>query len=250
MRPPAPQTEFDAKTESLGSWASADGMNIQEKCKMSENLYDAMVNMREKEALETAELLLKEGTDALSILDTCTEAVETVGKRFEEGRYFLPELMLAGEMLKQISDRVKPHVTVERVARKKGRVLMGTVEGDIHDIGKDMVVFLLEVSGFEVLDIGINAPPSKFVESIKAFDPQVVGMSCLLTLAYEAMKETVDAIREAGLRDNVKIMLGGGQISEDIRKYSGADAIGRDAVAGVNLANQWIAGQVARESPR
>ncbi len=209
---------------------------------MSEDLFDAMVNMREKEALETAERLLKEGTDALSILDTCTEAMETVGKRFEEGKYFLPELMLAGEMLKQISEMVKPHMTVERVTEKKGRVLIGTVEGDIHDIGKDMLVFLLDVNGFEVLDIGIDAPPAKFVDAIKDFKPSVVGMSCLLTLAYEAMKETVDAIREAGFRDDVKIMLGGGQISEDIREYAGADAIGQDAIAGVNLANKWIVG--------
>ena len=209
---------------------------------MSDNLYDAMVNMREEEALESAEALLKEGTEGLSILDTCTNAMETVGKRFEEGKYFLPELMLAGEMLKQISDRVKPNITVKRLTEKKGRVLIGTVEGDIHDIGKDMVVFLLEVNGFEVMDIGIDAPPAKFVESIKAFDPQVVGMSCLLTLAYESMKATVDAIREAGLRDNLKIMLGGGQINEDIRKYSRADAIGKDAMAGVKLANQWIVG--------
>ena len=207
---------------------------------MSDELFDAMVHMRENEALEITKKFLKAGADAFRILDTCTEAMENIGKRFEEGKYFLPELMLAGEMLKQISELVKPHMEGERVTEKKGRVLVGTVEGDIHDIGKDMVVFLLEVNGYEVLDIGIDAPPEKFVTGIKEFQPEVVGLSGLLTLAYDSMKNTVDAIREAGLRDQVKIMLGGGQISENIREFSGADAVGKDAMAGVTLAKKWI----------
>lgn len=207
---------------------------------MSDNLFNAMVHMRENESLETTKELLKAGTDVFTILDTCTKAMENIGKRFEEGKYFLPELMLAGEILKQISELVKPHIKEERVTEKKGRVLVGTVEGDIHDIGKDMVVFLLDVNGYEVLDIGIDAPPDEFVKGIREFEPQVVGMSGLLTLAYDSMKNTVDAIREAGLRDQVKIMLGGGQISEDIMEFSGADAIGRDAIAGVNLTKKWI----------
>ncbi len=207
---------------------------------MSDELFDAMIHMRENEALEITKEYLKTGVDAFRILDICTEAMEDIGKRFEEGKYFLPELMLAGEMLKQISELVKPHMQGERVTKKKGRVLMGTVEGDIHDIGKDMVVFLLEVNGYEVLDIGIDAPPEKFVNGVKEFKPKVVGMSALLTLAYDSMKNTVDAIREAGLRGQVKIMIGGGQISENIREYSGADAVGKDAMAGVNLAKKWI----------
>ena len=165
---------------------------------MSDELFNAMVHMKEQDALEITKDLLHAGVDAFGILDTCTEAMEKIGKRFEEGKYFLPELMMAGEMLKQISELVKPHIKEERVAEKKGRVLMGTVKGDIHDIGKDMVVFLLEVNGFEVMDIGIDAPPEKFVNGIKEFQPKVVGMSGLLTLAYDSMKNTIDAIREAG----------------------------------------------------
>jgi len=207
---------------------------------MSDELFDAMVNMRENEALKTTRVLLEAGEDALSILATCTKAMETVGKRFEEGKYFLPELMLAGEMLMQISELVKPHMKGEMITEKKGRVLIGTVEGDIHDIGKDMVVFLLEVNGYEVLDIGIDAPTEKFVTGIKEFEPQVVGMSGLLTLAYDSMKNTVEAIEKAGLRDKVKIMLGGGQISEKVRDYAGADAFGKDAMDGVSLTKKWI----------
>ena len=207
---------------------------------MSEKLVDAMVNMREQEALEIAKDLLDGDVDPIKILDDCTQAMESVGKRFEAGEYFLPELMMSGEMLKQISDMVKPKLKGEMPRQKKGKVLMGTVEGDIHDIGKDIVTFLLDVNGFEVHDIGIDVSPSKFIKEIKAFQPQVVGMSGLLTLAYNSMQNSVQAIEEAGLRDDIKIMIGGGQMSEKVREYAGADAYGKDAMEGVSLVKRWI----------
>jgi 5-methyltetrahydrofolate--homocysteine methyltransferase len=117
---------------------------------------------------------------------------------------------------------------------------MGTVKGDIHDIGKNMVTFLLETNGFDVLDIGIDQSPDEFVEAIKSFKPQVVGMSGLLTLAFDSMRATVQAIQKAGLRDRVRIMIGGGQVTEKVKEYTGADAYGADAVAGIRLAKQWI----------
>ena len=168
--------------------------------------------------------------------------METVGKRFETNEYFLPQLMLAGEMVRQISEMVKPEMKGEvgsARSERVGKVLMGTVKGDIHDIGKNIVCFMLEVNGFEVRDIGIDVPPGKFVEAIKHFEPQVVGMSCLLTLGYDSMKETVQAIKGAGLRDEVKIMIGGAQVSEKVREYAGADAHGEDAIAAVRLAKKW-----------
>jgi methanogenic corrinoid protein MtbC1 len=210
---------------------------------MSDNLIDAMSTMREQEALDIARALLDGDEDPLKILDDCSQAMEIVGRRFEEGKYFLPELMLAGDMLKQVSEMVKPKLHGESNSGKRGKVLMGTVEGDIHDIGKDIVTFLLEVNGFEVRDIGIDVSPSTFVEEIKAFQPQVVGMSGLLTLAYDSMKRTVQAIEEVGLRDTVKIMIGGGQMSEKVRVYAGADAFGNDAMEGIALAKEWIGAQ-------
>lgn len=207
---------------------------------MSEKLIDAMTKMKEKEALEIAGSLMEGGSDPVDVLNSCTEAMEIIGKKFEAGEYFLPELMMAGEMMSQISEMVKPELKGEQASGKKGKVLMGTVEGDIHDIGKDMVTFLLDTNGFEVRDIGIDAPPSKFIDAIKEFEPRVVGMSGLLTLAYDSMKRTVEAIQEAGLRDKVKIMIGGGQITEKVMEYTGADAYGKDAVEGVNLVRKWI----------
>jgi trimethylamine corrinoid protein len=204
-----------------------------------ESLVQALVEMQEKEALVQARQLLQEGADPLVILEACSTAMETVGARFENGEYFLPHLMMAGEMLKQISDMINLLVRRDRNGAGRGRVLMGTVEGDLHDIGKNIVIFLLEANGFEVRDIGIDQPPEKFVKAIREFDPQIVGMSGLLTLAFESMRKTVQAIEAAGLRDKVRIMIGGGQVTEKVRAYSGADAWGPDAVAGVRLAKAW-----------
>jgi len=210
---------------------------------MSEKLVDAIGNMREKEALEIAKALVDGDENPVKILDYCSKAMEKVGSRFEAGEYFLPELMLAGEMLRQISEIIKPKLKGEVTLEKRGKVLMGTVEGDIHDIGKDIVSFLLDVNAFEVRDIGVDVPPGRFVEEIKEFQPQVVGMSGFLSLAYDSMKNTVQAIEEAGLRDSVKIMIGGGQMNERVRAYAGADAFGKDAMEGVTLAKKWILGE-------
>jgi methanogenic corrinoid protein MtbC1 len=206
---------------------------------MSEKLVNAIADMREQEALELVKEMVEGGSGPMAILDTAREAMAIVGQRYDEGKYFLPELMMAGEILSQITDIVKPELAKMPEIKRVGKVLIGTVEGDIHDIGKDIVTFMLDVNGFEVLDLGVNVPPQKFVEAIGDFEPQVVGLSGFLTLAFDAMKATVDAIKEAGLRDGVKIMIGGGQVNETIQEYVDADAYGRDAMAGVSLAKKW-----------
>jgi len=209
---------------------------------MPGKLVDAIANMKEKEALEIAKGLLESGENPMNILNLTKEAMEIVGKRFEKGEYFLPELMMAGEMLRQISGMVKPLLKGGPETKRLGKVIIGTVEGDIHDIGKDIVVFMLDVNGFEVLDLGIDVPAQKFVDAVKQSKSKVIGLSGFLTLAFESMKETVDAIKKAGLRDDVKIMIGGGQIDEQIRSFAGADAYGKDAMEAVELAKSWIGG--------
>jgi len=210
---------------------------------MTESLIHALVEMQEAEALQKAKQLLDEGTDPVNILEACSKAMETVGKRFEQGEYFLPHLIMAGVMLKKIYETIKPLIKEEKTEAGKGRVLMGTVKGDIHDIGKNIVIFLLEVNGFEVRDIGIDQPPENFLEAIREFQPGVVGMSGLLTLAFDSMKKTVRAIEDAGLREKVRIMIGGAQVTEQVKDYTGADAYGPDALAGVRLVEQWIGGE-------
>jgi len=207
---------------------------------MSDQLVEALANMREDEALQLAQTYLDKGTDPKQILEFARQAMDVVGERYAQGEYFLPELVLAGEMLSKVSALVKPKlVGAGPEAKKHGKVLIGTVKGDIHDIGKNIVTFMLDVNGFDVKDIGIDVPKEKFVEEIKAFQPQVVALSGFLTLAYDSMKETVAAIQAAGLRGKVKVMIGGGQMSDKIKEYAGADAYGKDAMAAVTLAKGW-----------
>ena len=207
---------------------------------MSKELVNAIAEMKEQEALELARKMVESGSDPMEIMDATREAMGIVGQRYEKGTYFLPELILSGVMLNQIAEMVKPKLAKAAEVERHGKVVIGTVEGDIHDIGKDIVVFMLDVNGFDVLDLGIDVPPQKFVEAIKDFEPQVVGLSGFLNLAYDSMRDTVEAIKKAGLRDRVKIMIGGGQMSDSIREHSGADAYGKDAMAGVSLAKEWI----------
>ena len=209
---------------------------------MSEDLISALADLQEEEALRITTKRLDAGDDPLKLLEDSRNAMEIVGKRFADGEYFIPELVYSGEILKEISEMVKPKLTQTAELKRLGKIVFGTVAGDIHDIGKNIVTFMLDVSGFEVYDLGIDVPVQKFVEKIEETKAEIVGLSGFLTLAFDSMKQTVEAIKAAGLRDRVKIMIGGGQIDEQIKKYTGADACGTDAMAAVSLAKEWAGG--------
>jgi methanogenic corrinoid protein MtbC1 len=210
---------------------------------MPKELVNAIADMREDDALALVEDMVAGGTDPMQILEDAREAMDVVGKRFEEGEYFLPELIMAGEILNQITDIIKPHLAAVSQGPSRGKVVIGSVAGDIHDIGKNIVTFMLDVNGFEVHDLGVDVSPQAFVEAIREHRPQVVGLSGFLTLAFDAMKATVASIQAAGLRDSVKIMVGGGQVDDKIRAYAGADAYGDDAMEAVVLAKRWTGGK-------
>jgi methanogenic corrinoid protein MtbC1 len=210
---------------------------------MPEDLTNALADLKENETLKIVKDRLAAGEQPLKILDDTKRAMEIVGERFAKGEYFIPDLIYSGEILKQVSEIIKPRLTQAMGAKKLGKVIVGTVAGDIHDIGKDIVVFMLDVNGFEVYDLGVDVPADKFVEKIKESGAPIVGLSGFLTLAFDSMKQTIGVIKDAGLRDKVKIMIGGGQITEEIRKYTGADAYGKDAMAGVSLAKKWVVAQ-------
>lgn len=210
---------------------------------MSDELVNAIADMEEEQALALARSMLASGVDPLEILEDCRLAMELVGKRFEQNEYFIPELILAGEMLKSISAEVKPRLKQGVDSHKHGKVLLGTVQGDIHDIGKDIVNFMLDVNGFAVKDLGVDVPVETFVEQVRAYQPEVIALSGFLTLSYTSMKDTVAALAAAGLRDRVKIMIGGGAVDEQICSYAGADAFGKDAMAAVELAKSWTGGK-------
>ncbi len=207
-----------------------------------QELTNAIVEMREEDALALTKNYLEQGTDPMLVFDAYKEALGIIGKRFEEGTYFVPELIMAGEMMKTASELMMPLVTAKQgeETSKIGKFLLGTVEGDIHDIGKDIVHMLLDINGFEVRDLGVDVPAKRFWDEYKEFQPDIVGMSGLLTLAYESMKQVVDGLKEMGVRDKVKVIIGGGQVDEHASKYVGADAWVNDAVAGVKYSLEWI----------
>ncbi len=205
-----------------------------------ETLAETLADLKEEEALKIVKEKLAAGEDPLKILETCRKGVEIVGKRFENKEYFLPDLIMASELMKEISEIIKPEIEKAGEVKRLGKVVIGTVKGDIHDIGKDVVTFMLDINGFDVYDIGEDVAPQEFVEKIKEVEPEIVGLSGLLTIAFDAMRETIEAIKAAGLRHKVKIMIGGGQVDERIKEYTGADAYGADAMAAVSLAKKWL----------
>ncbi len=211
---------------------------------MQEKLFNAIVEMKEDEALALAREELEGGKDPLELVDLFRKAVEEVGDRYEKGEYFLPELMMTGQIMEQLAELTKDKLKGEYgdSGKTRGKVLIGTVKDDIHDIGKNIVRFMLDANGFEVKDLGVDISPDKFVEAAKEFEPQVVGLSALLTLAFDPMKETVEAFEKAGLRDKIKIMVGGAPVDDQVREYTGADAWGKDAVEAVSLAKKWVGG--------
>jgi 5-methyltetrahydrofolate--homocysteine methyltransferase len=205
---------------------------------MSQKLIDAIIEMREEDALKITHELLDAGVAPMDILDACREATNIIGKRFETGESFIPELIMAGEMMSAITAILKPQMAAETEEAKLGKIVIGTVQGDIHDIGKDIVAFMLDLNGFEVTDLGVNVSPANFVNAVKESGAKIVGLSGFLTLAFNPMKDTVAAFKAAGL-DDVKIMIGGGQVDEQIREYTGADAYGDDAMDAVAIAQKW-----------
>lgn len=206
---------------------------------MAVDFVKALVDLEEEKVLKMVQERLESEEDPLNILDDSRIAMSEIGERFSSGQYYIPELVFAGEIMQEITELVKPVLTEGPEVESAGKVVFGTVAGDIHDIGKNIVVFMLESHGFEVIDLGVDVPIGKFVEAIQSEKPQVVGLSGFLTFAYDVMKDTVAAIEQADLRDQVKIMIGGGQIDEHVKEYVKADAYGLDAMSAVNLSKQW-----------
>ena len=204
-------------------------------------LVETMANMKEKEALQIVDDLLAQGEDPQKILDLSSQAMQVVGERYQEGTYFLPELIMSGEMLRKIGEVLKPRLAQKQdQAHKLGKVVLGTVRGDIHDIGKDIVGFMLEVNGFEVHDLGIDQPEAAFVQAVQEDKPQVLALSGFLSVAFDSMKSTIEEVEKAGLRTDLKIIIGGGQMDDTVRKYTGADAYGDDAMAAVAFAKEAV----------
>jgi len=177
---------------------------------------------------------------AVIVLETCKKAMNLVGDRFESGEYFLSELICAGDIFNQIMEFSIPLLQKD-IPRKHGTMVLGTVASDVHNIGKDLFKVMAEASGIEVIDIGVDVSSEKYIEAIKQYEPDLLGLSCLITSGVDAMKHTINALREAGLKDEIKIIIGGGRVNDSVMKYTGADAWADDAARGVKLCNELLA---------
>jgi len=202
-----------------------------------------IVELNENNVTDLVKKKLESNEDPLKIMDEVRKAMKIIGDKFNNKEYFLPELIMSGEILTQIFEALGPKLKeAQKGGKNKGKVLLGTVFGDIHDIGKDVVKFMLDANGFEVMDLGVDVSADKFIQSLKEFQPEVLALSGFLTLAYDSMKEIIEKLEAAGLRNSVKIMIGKSTIDERIVEFVGADAYGESAVDAVNLATKWMEG--------
>jgi 5-methyltetrahydrofolate--homocysteine methyltransferase len=194
------------------------------------------------EALTLARRMVADGTDPLAVIAEGSEAMQAIGRRYADGEAFIPELIMGGEIMKAISLEVMPEGGEPDAESTKGTVVIGTVHGDIHDIGKDIVALMLGIGGYTVHDLGTDVPVEDFVAAVEKHDADIVALSGLLTLAFDAMRSTVDGIAAAGLRDTVKVMIGGAPVDENVRAYTGADGWGGDVGQAIKLAAEWTDG--------
>jgi 5-methyltetrahydrofolate--homocysteine methyltransferase len=211
-------------------------------------LHEAILTGDASAASEAAGVALAAGVTPVAIIsEGIGPAMAEVGRLFEEGEYFVPELLISARATKAVFAILRP-LLVETGAKPAGRVLLGTVEGDLHDIGKNLVGAMLEGAGFEVVDLGVDIPAPRFVAAIREERPQIVGLSALLTTTMPAMKSTLEALDASGVRSGVKIMVGGAPVTQKYADSIGADGYGETATAAVELARRLIGTQTLEAS--
>lgn len=202
---------------------------------MKHDLIDAMANLEEDKAIAIVRKKIEDGETAFDIVEQCRKGVEIVGKRYSEGQYYLSDLIMSEAILKEVMDIIEPHFPKNGTESNGTKVIMGTIEGDIHDLGKNIVIYLLRSSGYRVYDLGVDVPPEKFIEAIKQTGAKIVGVCVLLTFCIGYVKELVDLLIETGLREEVTLVLGGYPVDEQVREYTGVDYVANDAVKGLEI---------------
>ena len=201
-------------------------------------LANALRDLDEKKVHALVEEQINQDVPVLDIIDECNTGMVAVGELFSTKEYFISQLIFSADILKAIMGRLEPLLEGSQKKGTIGKVVLGTVKGDVHDIGKNIVVTLLKGSGFEVVDVGVDVPAEKFIEALKESGARVLGLSALLSSTYPEMKNVVDAVAAAGLGEQLQIVIGGAPVNEQVREYTGADHYAEDAVAGVNLCKE------------
>jgi len=208
---------------------------------LKEKIKAAFLSMKRFEAIEVVKEAIKSGEDPFAILTACREGMEEVGKRFETGEFFLSELIYSAEVFKQVSDILEPRL-LEGLAEadSKGVVVFGTPLGDIHDLGKNLIITVMRSQGFTVHDLGVDVPPQRFIDEIQRTDATILAMSALITPAFVSMKEIISLLKEKGLRERIFVIIGGGVTTEFARKELGADAQTLDPTEAIKLCREYM----------
>lgn len=203
-------------------------------------LTQAMADLDDQKVLQLLNKQLSAGTAPVQILDDLRRGMDIVGDRFSKNEYFLVELVMSADVFKKAMTLLEPKLFASQRAAEKGKIVIGTVKGDIHYIGKNLVVAFLKSNGFDVYDLGEDVAPEMFVNKLKETGARVLALSGLITTTHEVMRTTIEALKTAGIRKRVKVMIGGGDINQETVKFTGADAFGRDALSAVELARKFV----------
>jgi 5-methyltetrahydrofolate--homocysteine methyltransferase len=207
---------------------------------MSKEVYDAIIDGDTKRAIAATDKALAENANPLDLVQKfMIPAMAEVGKRFECEEYFVPEMLISARAMKGCLEILRPRLAAQG-SKPVGKVVIGTVKGDLHDIGKNLVASMLEGGGFEVIDLGTDVAPEKFVEVVKEKSPNLICLSALLTVTMPSMKSTIDALRQAGVREQVKVLIGGAPITQNFADQIGADGYGENAASAVNIARGFM----------
>jgi 5-methyltetrahydrofolate--homocysteine methyltransferase len=220
---------------------SASGSAPTRAAQGASPLAAAIVGFREAEVKRLVSEMVAQGVPPEEVLAECNRGMIELGKRFSDGSCFLPELMYGGMIMKSVTAQLGPQLSARPGQQSSGTIVMGAVQHDVHDIGKDIVVMMLRGAGFEVIDLGVDVPPAKFVEAVRGRQPLALGMSVLLTTCFRSVADTVAAVRAAGLRDRVKLMVGGAAASDLLAESTGCDFYGKTAVDAVHFASALVA---------
>ena len=208
---------------------------------MSSNLITNLYNLEREDVLTEVKNRLSMNEDPFKIFEECKKGMEVIGDKYKNKEYFLAELMLSGDLFREIMELIEPKLKGKKTTGDiKGKVILATIQGDIHDLGKNILSMLLKIEGFKVHDLGVDVNPDFIIQKVKELKPDFLGLSALITVTFDPMKELIEKLKEAGLRDNLKIMVGGGITTNLVRDYIGADFQTIDAVEGVQFCLESI----------
>ena len=212
---------------------------------MSSRLTKNLIELERDKVLAEVKERISQGEDPMKIFNECKQGMKTVGEKYKNKEYFLAELMLSGDLFRESMEIIEPYLGEKKTEGDvKGKIILATIQGDIHDLGKDIFATLLKLEGFEVYDLGVDVSPDIVIEKVKEIQPDFLGFSALLTVTFDPMKEVIDKLKEAGFRDKLKIMVGGGITTTLVKDYIGADFQTIDAVQGVQYCLELIKARV------